>query len=452
MMRSDAIEFANYGTYTKALGAGGAGVQKAINKIPGAKFVVPFTRTPINIFKFTFERTPIGLLSSQIREEIAAGGVRQAAALSKLGMGTSVMMLGTDMALNGEITGAGPIDPETRGRLSSAGWKPYSIKLGDKYYSYARFEPFATWLGMSADMAEIMSNYESYDIQAQDEVDELTTAMVAAISNQVVGKTFLQGISDLTGVLSDAKREGPAFLNKYAGSIVPNVVADLEKAISPEREQVFTMIDAIKARIPGMSGSVSKRRNVYGEVIQNYYPSPNSRAQAFGERVAVIFNPVQFSDADAPSQKLDQWFLTTGVDGPNMPAKTQNFQASGDFFGGTVAVDLRDYPEIYDRFLELRRTATLPQYEKSTMKEYLIKLVNKEVPYSKVFFHELAKNRDDQGKYIANVVADYDKEIRKQLVDEFPVLRQTIAEERTKQIQLQSNAGGDGLIRTKPFP
>lgn len=452
MMRSDAIEFANYGTFTNALGAGGAGAQKAINKIPGAKFVVPFVRTPLNIFKFTFERTPIGLLSGKIREDIAAGGVRKAAAMSKLGMGTSVMMLGTDMALNGEITGAGPVDPETRSRLMSAGWKPYSIKIGDKYYSYSRFEPFATWLGMSADMAEILGNYEAYDMAAQEEVDELATAMVAAIANQVVGKTFMSGISDLTQVLSDSKRYGPQYLQQYAGSLVPNAVADIEKMVSPEREQVFNMLDAVKARIPGLSESVPKRYNVYGEVIKNYYPDPDSRAVAFGERAMQAFNPVYFSDKDAPSQKLDEWFLTSGVDGPNMPQKVQNFEVPGDFTGGKIAVDLREYPEIYERFLQLRSEKTLPQYENVNMKEYLIRLVNKEVPYSRVFFMGLAKNKEDQAGYITSVVGDYDRAIRKQLVDEFPVLRQTIAEERTKQIPLQGNAGGEGLVRQKPFP
>lgn len=452
VMRQEAMDFANYATYTNALTGGSANFQKMVNKVPGAKFIVPFVRTPVNIFKYTFERTPLGLLSQGIRDDLAAGGARRAGATAKLGMGTSVMMLANDMALNGEITGAGPIDPETRGRLMNAGWKPYSIKVDGKYYSYSRFEPFATWLGMSADMSEILSNYESYDIQAQNEVDELGTAMVAAIANQVVGKTFLSGIADMTQMLSDSKRYGQQWLQKFAGSIVPNAVADLEKAVSPEREQVFNMIDAVKARIPGLSDSVPKRYNVYGEVIKNYYPSPDSPAEAFGERAAQIFNPVQYSDKDAPSQKLDQWFLTTGISGPDMPNKVQKFEVPGDFTGNRVAVDLRDYPEIYAAMAEKRSEVALPQYNNMTMKKYLIALVNKEVPYSQVFFMGIAKNKDQQEKYISNVVADYDKAIRKQLLDEFPTLRQTIAEERAKQMQLQGNQGGEGLVRTKPFP
>lgn len=452
MMRSDAMEFANYGTYTSALTDGSAAAAKAINKIPGAKMLVPFTRTPINIFKFTFERTPVGLLSSKMREDIAAGGVRKASAVAKLGMGSSVMMLGVDMTMQGEATGAGPADPAVRSKLMAAGWRPYSIPINGKYYSYARFEPFATWLGMSADMTEILGNYDTYDIQQQEDIDQLATASVAAIANQVVGKTFLQGISDLTEVLSDSKRYGQQWLNKYAGSVVPNGVADLEKAVSPEREQIFGMMDAIKARIPGLSGSVFKRRNEYGEITKNYYPDPNDKVLAFTERAGQIFNPIQTNDRNAPAAKLQQWFLTTGIDGPNMPSKTQNFEIPGDFTGAKIAVNLRDHPEIYDRFLELRGEVKLPQYEKSTLKEYLVKLVNQDVPYSKVFFMGLAKNKEDQQRYIAGVTQDYDRAIRKRLVDEFPVLRQTMSAERTRQIPLQGNAGSQGLVRTKPLP
>lgn len=452
LIRQEAMDFAKYATYNQTLTDGAAGMQKAISKIPGARFVVPFVRTPMNIFKYTFERTPLGLLSQSIREDLSAGGARRAMASSKLGMGTSVMMLGTDMALNGEITGGGPVDPEIRGRLMSAGWKPYSIKIDGKYYSYSRFEPFATWLGMSADMAEITSNYEAYDMDAQNEVDELATAVVASLANQVVGKTFLSGVADMTQVLSDSKRYGQQYLNKYAGSLVPNGVADIAKAIDPVRHQVFTMMDSIKSRIPGLSKTVPVRYNVYGEPIKNYYPDNNSVAESFGKRAEQIFNPVQHSDKDAPSQKLDQWFLTSGISGPDMPAKIQKFEIPGDFTGGRVAVDLHDFPEIYARMVQKRAEVTLPQYDNKPMKKYLIDLVNHQEPYSQVFFMGIAKNRDAQEKYISNVTADYDKVIRKQLLDEFPTLRQTISEERAKQQVLQGNRGGEGLLRTKPFP
>jgi len=449
-IKSDAMEFAAYGTYTNALEGGGAAVQKFVAKVPAARLVVPFVRTPINIFKFTFSRTPLGLISQQMRDDLAAGGVKRSQALAKLGTGTSVMMLGTDFALNGNITGAGPTDPETRSRLRSAGWRPYSIKIGDEYYSYSRFDPFATWLGMSADMTEIMTNYEAYDVKAQEEIDQLVTAGVAAISNQVVGKTFLQGIADMTQVLSDSKRYGPQYLQQYAGSLVPAGVADIERAVSPEVEQVFNMMDAIKARIPGLSDAVPKRRNTYGEVIKNY--TPGEGWDGVPERLMTMINPVLHSDPNAPDQKLDQWFLANGVDGPNMPRKTQEFEDPRSFGRVKASIDMREYPEIYDRFLELRGQVKLPQYQNMTMKKYLSGLVDKKVPGSSVFFNGFATDREKQGHIVAGIVSDYDRAIRKQLVNEFPVLQQIIIEENGKQKAMNANSGAQGLIRKKAFP
>jgi len=449
-IKSDAMEFAAYGTYTNAIEAGGSAVQKFVAKVPAARLVVPFVRTPINIFKFTFSRTPLGLISQQMRDDLAAGGVKRSQALAKLGTGTSVMMLGTDFALNGNITGAGPTDPETRSRLRSAGWRPYSIKIGDEYYSYSRFDPFATWLGMSADMTEIMTNYEAYDVKAQEEIDQLVTAGVAAISNQVVGKTFLQGIADMTQVLSDSKRYGPQYLQQYAGSLVPAGVADIERAVSPEVEQVFNMMDAIKARIPGLSDAVPKRRNTYGEVIKNY--TPGEGWDGVPERLMTMINPVLHSDPNAPDQKLDQWFLANGVDGPNMPRKTQEFEDPRSFGRVKASIDLREYPEIYDRFLELRGQVKLPQYQNMTMKKYLSGLVDKKVPGSSVFFNGFATDREKQGHIVAGIVSDYDRAIRKQLVNEFPVLQQIIIEENGKQKAMNANSGAQGLIRKKAFP
>ncbi|MCK4944674.1 MAG: hypothetical protein KAS59_00215, partial [Alphaproteobacteria bacterium] len=173
-IRHDAADFASYGTFTKELGKGGQYVQSLIALHPEMRFVAPFVRTPANIFKFSAERTPLAFLARGIRDDIAAGGVRKATALSRVAMGTSVMAIASDMALQGNISGSGPSDPKTRAQLrDTTGWKPYSIKINGEWYSYSRFEPMATLMGFSADIAEIVSNYEAYDVSEQSQVDNL---------------------------------------------------------------------------------------------------------------------------------------------------------------------------------------------------------------------------------------------------------------------------------------
>lgn len=440
-MRADAVSFANYGTYTNELGQTGKNIQSIIGRNPALRFVVPFVRTPINIFKFTFDRTPIGWVTKNFREDLAAGGVRRQMALSKIGMGSSIIALGVDLSVNGHITGGGPSDNRRRAALRRTGWQPYSIKVDDTWYSYSRFEPISTVLGMSADMAEILSNYESYDIDAQNEVDELSTAIIASIGNQVVGKTFLSGIADLTEMLSDPKRYSAAYLRRYAGSIVPAGVAALERADDPTLNYTFNMIDQVKSRIPGISKDLPARLNVYGEKIKTFYPNEKDLVGATMERMASLFNPIYYSKEKGGSD-LDKFMLRNGFY-INMPSKTQSFDG--------IKIKLKDYPDIYHRLVELRAGIGLDspiiesRYGGATLKEYLTDMVKGENLDSSIFFNDFT-DAEEQQNYITKIVTDYQAAAKKQLLEEFPVLEQVIGQEKEKQLSRLGNRGADDFL------
>lgn len=410
-IRQDAAAFANYGTFTQQLGNGGQAVQKLVAAHPILRFVAPFIRTPGNIFKFSAERTPLALLSKGIRDDIAAGGVRKATALSRIGSGTTMMALGTDWALQGKITGSGPADPKTRAALRRTGWQPYSMKVGDTWYSYSRFEPIATLMGTAADMGEILSNYEGYDAQQQGHVDNLAAAAAIAIANQAVGKTFLKGFADTVEMFSDPGRYGEKYLQKYAGSLVPAGVADLARAADPAQHDVNNMIDAIRSRIPGASLLVPPRRNIWGEEIKYFYPDEKSLAGAAADRVISLFNPVYYTaEKDAP---LDKWLLHNGFS-IDMPEKTQDFNG--------VRIDLRDYPQAYSRLVELRGNGTkLLQYGNQTMKQFFDNLATEKDPYGRHvgFFMSFGNSYDEQQNFVSQVVRDYQAAAKTQVLTEF---------------------------------
>jgi hypothetical protein len=441
-MRADALDFANYATFTKELGKTGQDIQRVISRNPGLRFVVPFLKTPTNIFKFTYERTPLAFASAKIREDIAAGGVRKSMALAKVGMGSMIMMAGTDFAIQGKITGAGPSDHKQRAALRRTGWQPYSIKLGDTYYSYSRFEPVATIMGIAADMTELLTNYESYDMAAQSDIEELSTAVVAAIGNQVVGKTFMKGFADVTEALSDPQRNADRLLNRYAGSFIPAAVAGVERALSPEMSYAWTAMDQIKSRIPGLSKDAARRLNIWGEEVKTFYPDEDSMLKASAQRLGSLMNPIYYSKSqDAP---VDRFLLRNGFS-INMPTKMQNFDG--------IRIDLKEYPKIYERLVELRgKDQTLTKYFDQNMQETFETLFDGTDPRSVVFFSEF-KDFDEQQNMINQVVTDYQSAAKKQLLDEFPVLNQIIEEERGKEADLNINRGGEGLvINEKQFP
>lgn len=437
-MATNAMDFADYGTYTKALSGLPANIQSFVARNPAFRLVAPFIRTPMNIFKFAFERTPVALMMRGFRDDIAAGGVRSETALAKLGTGTAIMAMATDFALQGKITGAGPQDPETQAALKRTGWQPYSLKVGDKYVSYSRWEPFATLLGMSADISEITSNYEAYDIAQQQEVDKLVLAGAAAVSNQLVGKTFMQGFADMIEMFSDPARYAATWSQRMAGSIVPAGVAAVERAISPELSFVTSEIDAIKSRIPGLSATVPPRLNVWGEEIKAFYPNEEGLAANVGERFLSLVNPVYYSRAK--DEPVDTFMLQNGFE-MDMPEKRQSFKAFGEMGSDSVMVDLREYPEMYSRLVKLRgQEVRLAKYGDLNMKEFLNEVFTDGSMYSNRFFGDFT-SYDDQQAFIQGVVKDYTKEAKKILVDEYPVIQQIVDDELQKRIILNQNRG-----------
>jgi hypothetical protein len=66
-------------------------------------------------------------------------------------IGTAITIAAALKGLEGNVTGAGPDDPELRRQMMADGWRPYSINLGGRYYSYDQFPQFALTLGLIGD-------------------------------------------------------------------------------------------------------------------------------------------------------------------------------------------------------------------------------------------------------------------------------------------------------------
>lgn len=256
-----AVDAARYQTFTKDYNGASRQVQKMINKVPALRLVMPFIRTPANIMKFTFERTPLGLVMKDVKADIAAGGARRQLALARMSLGSMVMATTVSMAAEGLITGGGPSDPKTRALMRAKGWQPYSIKIGNTYYSYGRMEPLGGLLGMAADLSEIMGQV------GEEEGQKLAIAAIAALSRNVTSKTYLRGLSEIVNTLDDPGRYGERYIQRFAGTVVPTGVAQMARYMNPRLMEVYSIMDQIKSRIPGWSNSLNPRRNVFGEVI-----------------------------------------------------------------------------------------------------------------------------------------------------------------------------------------
>ena len=231
---------------------------------PLAKLILPFVRTPTNLFKFAIERSPAAPLFREWRKDFAAGGARRDLAVARSMVGTGFGMLVYEMAEKGLITGSPPTDGAKARFMRADGWQPYSVKIGDKFYSYLRLDPFATTIGVAADLATKRQG------MTERQLENDSMLLVASIMKNMGDKTWLSGFSDFTSAVEDPERYGPAFIKRLAGSMtVPTGVAQVARTIDPVARTGDGMGDAIKARVPGLSDDLPAKRDIWGEAITN---------------------------------------------------------------------------------------------------------------------------------------------------------------------------------------
>lgn len=282
-LRADALDAAAYQTFTRPLGKTGQAFQEAIRRIPGARLVLPFVRTPTNIVKFTFERTPLAYMSGAVRADIKAGGARAAQAQARIAMGSMLMMVIGDMATEETISGRGPSDFRLRQLKMDEGWMPYSAKVGDRWYQYSRTDPIGMMMGLGADIAEIITNANNEDSEM------LATAGVMALANNLANKTYMSGIYDFIGAIdpSNPSNSPGKYLTDFTGSMMPfssflrnvtNVAdpiirdarvptQDIEGKDDPVGAWFETIMNNQRKVIPGLSDELPAKLDLFGEEI-----------------------------------------------------------------------------------------------------------------------------------------------------------------------------------------
>lgn len=261
-MMERALDYGRYLTFQRPLGPAASKVAAFTEAMPIAKLVLPFVRTPTNLIKFSIERSPFAPLLKEWRSDIAAKGPRRDLAIAKAVVGTGLGAMVAEMAASGLITGGPPTDRGRENMMRANGWQPYSFKVGDKYYSYSRLDPFSTTIGVAADMAT------KYDGLSESQKDDAAVMVVTSIMANLSNKTWLSGVSDMMEAINDPQRYAAGFGKRMAGSlVVPTGVNQVTRSVDPVARQRDDYGDAIANRIPGLSDNLFPTRNVLGEPI-----------------------------------------------------------------------------------------------------------------------------------------------------------------------------------------
>ena len=302
----EALQYARENTYTNELSGVMKKLQDGINEYPVLKQFFPFVRTPTQLAKAVLDRSPFALgyrwkhIIGQSNDPRMMVKARGQLAMGTVLFGSSYLLGQAGILQSATNHNAGWFqegdekmldkfkDSELmRLKKSALNFKPYSFRIGDVQIPFGRLDPYGAFFGIVAD---IQSNYNKFKQEELEEIgavgqlfllnqadnDPISTAdkivmagkaTAGALRDNVLSKTYLQGLHDIVDALfsNDDRKVKRYFTNKL-GSFWPNAFNKL--ANDPYLRHAYNMIDEVKKRT-GLGDPVSPRYNAIGEAHKN---------------------------------------------------------------------------------------------------------------------------------------------------------------------------------------
>jgi len=443
-------------------GSFSASAQRLVKDHPLLKFVVPFINTPVNLLKFAGKRVPnpmgmteavlnrslagtpaVEQLRTKLAREILSDNPQVAAeAVGRQAAGTGMALTFMTFASQARLTGRGPSDKEQRDALVAAGWQPYSVRVGDKWVSYLRMDPFATIAGTIADM------YDTARLAPADEQNNLETAFMGVaigLANNITNKSYLQGIHDFIAALSNPDRNLERTIGSYAGSIVPNAFAQAVEVFGDDSiRDVNGVVDRIRSRVPGLSDDLPPLRNFLGE--------PVKRSQGFffgleelgpvGDILSMI-SPLAYRETKDDVISTELVRLQHGFSPPDPQRLGVDFHAFRNGAGQPA----------YDRWLQLHGSVRIGG---RTLRQELRKTI-RSTDYQRLTPQSTSSQDSPRIQAIQTIISRYRDEAYDQMVQEFPELERAINDAiRQRQATLEGRGAqfdsfGNSVLPIVPF-
>lgn len=414
-----AMAYAKQGTFQADLPPALAKLQSVFNH-PVGKIIVPFFKTPANIGLNVVERTPFAPLSSRWRQDIAAGGPQRDMAMAKVSLGSLVLTGFALWAAEGNLSGRGPERKEERDALLRTGWQPYSMKLGDKWYSFQGMEPIGALMAIAADYAE----YARHEPDA-DKVDQVFLGATYGLYEYLKEQPYLQGIADvgkLIGFNESGRVDGEKIVNgltkQFGGFVIggspagaySSSVAAIDRLLDPTKKDtkaspelpmgVRGFVEAFnqyRSRLPYFSNSMPDGLNLWGE------PVKRSQGNALELVLPTRVSPEQFSEVDD---------LLVQIQSPiGVPDRKTSFTIGEGDNAISSSVELSS--EQYNRLLTIYgQETTAKQTILDTMKMPGFDLLR----------------LDDQQKHVQKIHSEFMNFAKRKLMQEYPEIQSKVVE------------------------
>ncbi len=288
-MHRQAVAAADRMTYKGDMGQFGRALEQ-IQKVPIAgSILLPFLRTVYHIKARGIDRSPVGwvgtgvdlargvygkpsewgaALAGDSLKELPKGVTPLGERLGDNIMGAMAFTAFYNQAVAGNISGAGPDDPEKRDMLKANGWQPYSVKVGDNWISYSNWGPVADSLSLAAAADEAVRYAKPGDNPVTIMADGMRRS-----AELVTEQAFLQSVGAVWKGLDDPKRYGGQWLSQTIQSLIPygsllNTVGAAGDE-SVRRPEPLNFEQSLSARLPGLRQNAPEAQDQLGRTIKN---------------------------------------------------------------------------------------------------------------------------------------------------------------------------------------
>ena len=278
-MLAQAAKDAEYRVFQQRDAAASA-INNLTSKVPAMKVLIPFTRTPINLMKYTLERSPAGAGKLAFDLAFRRGALKQAGAgeladrMARATIGSTVFGgLLVDAMTQDNLTGAAPSDPTERDAFNRQGKQAYSFRTPDgAWHSYTALNPYNTIIGAAADAAQAVK-----DGRLKDDSDMTAIGLQAAlaIGRNLADTSFSQGLYDALDILQtndgqQAEQKLLNFANRQAPSGVPaaGLLRGLARVTDNTVRDPQNPWEAVLASNPVTQGMVQPKLDAFGNPVK----------------------------------------------------------------------------------------------------------------------------------------------------------------------------------------
>lgn len=326
--------------------------------------ILPFVLTPANLAAATYKYSPAALASvvKDIRsfnklmknptatiDEKMIAQKKVVDSWGKMCAGTVLYILAGIVAKAGITTGDEDDDKDVAAMMKSLGWQKYSVKIGDKYYSYDWVEPIASPFAV---MSEIERQEQNGEFDKHTELGKMMEVIAQAFNiagTRIQDQSFLSGIQSIFSAhdsfaegLIDFSADLPASFVPTAVKQVADIVDGRTKMTYDKNSILNTALNKVAAKIPGLKSKLPTKQTTLGNDMYTLPNADSYRLGVIGKAFQSMFSPSNIS-LDTSGEIGEEFFDVYARTGdksimPQIAIKSLNYDSNGD--GNTESYQL----------------------------------------------------------------------------------------------------------------